>query len=129
MGIAGIEKIIKTYLKCLESGNYEKMIKLFADNAIVFSPLYGKIKAADFYKKLFTDTSKSKITMLNIFRGSDKHTAAGYFRYDWVLKDGTPTSFECVDVFRFNREGKIKELKIIYDTSKVRPSFEKMKEK
>jgi pimeloyl-ACP methyl ester carboxylesterase len=39
----------------------------------------------------------------------------------------TSTSFECVDIFRFDENGKIKELTIIYDTSKIRTSFEEMK--
>lgn len=124
----GIEKTIKAYLKALEKGGYENMIKLFTKNAVVFSPLYGKIKAIDFYRELFKDTSKSKITLLNIFKSDNKCVGAGHFLYDWLLKDGTPTSFECVDVFQFTDDGRIKQLTIIYDTSKVRPSFEKMKE-
>ncbi|NIO23159.1 MAG: nuclear transport factor 2 family protein [Candidatus Aenigmarchaeota archaeon] len=123
-----IEKIIKDYLNALEKGNYEMMIKLFTEDAIVFSPLYGKIKAIDFYRELFKDTSKSKITLLNILKSDNKSVGAGHFLYDWLLKDGTPTSFECVDVFQFADDGRIKKLTIIYDTSKIRPSFERMKE-
>ena len=122
-----MEKSIKEYLKALEIGNYEAMMKLFTDDAVVHSPLYGEIKAVDFYRDLFNDTSKSTITLLNIFKSGNPNIGAGHFRYDWVLKDGTPTSFECVDVFQFAEDGKIKELTIIYDTSKIRPSFEEMK--
>jgi len=122
------EKIIKKYLEALEKGNYENMMKLFSDGAVIISPLYGEIKAADFYKELFKDTSKSKITLLNIFKSDNKSIGAGHFRYDWILKDGTPTSFECVDIFEFSDNGKIKKLSIIYDTSNIRQSFKKMKE-
>ncbi|HEC95886.1 MAG TPA: nuclear transport factor 2 family protein, partial [Euryarchaeota archaeon] len=62
-----IEKTLKLYLKALEKGSYEDIIKLFTENAMVNSPLYGKIKASEFYKELFKDTAKSKITLLNIF--------------------------------------------------------------
>lgn len=123
-----IEKTVKAYLKALEIGSYENVMKLFTKDAMVFSPLYGKIKAIDFYRELFKDTSESKITLLNIFKSDNKSVGAGHFRYGWVLKDGTTTSFECVDVFQFDCDGKIKQLTIIYDTSKIRPSFEKMKE-
>ncbi|MBW2991209.1 nuclear transport factor 2 family protein [Candidatus Woesearchaeota archaeon] len=123
-----MQNIIKKYLKALEIGSYDNMIKLFAEDAIIFSPLYGKIKAVDFYKHLFKDTSESKITLINIFKSDNKFIGAGHFRYDWKLADGTPTSFECVDVFQFTEGGKIKQLTIIYDTAKIRPSFEKMKE-
>lgn len=123
-----IEKTIKKYLKGLEVGSAEEIIKLFSPDAVVHSPLYGEISANEFYQDLFKDTSKSKITLINIFE-SQKNTqiAAGHFRYDWILKDGTPTSFECVDIFRFAKDGKIKELTIIYDTSKIRTSFQDMK--
>jgi len=123
-----IEKTIKEYLKGLKAGSYENIIKLFSPKAIVNSPLYGKIKAKDFYRKLFKDTSKSKITLMNIFKSENPLIAAGYFHYNWILKNGTLTSFECVDIFRFNKNGKIAELTIIYDTAKIRPFFKKKNE-
>ena len=124
-----IEKTIKEYLKCLEVGSYENIIKLFSSDAVIHSPLYGEIKAKKFYQDLFKDTSKSKITLMNIFVSQNNFKiSAGHFQYDWILKDGTPTSFECVDVFRFDDNGKISELTIIYDTSKIRTSFEVMKQ-
>jgi len=119
-----IEKTLKLYLKALEKGSYEDIIKLFTENAMVNSPLYGKIKASEFYKELFKDTAKSKINLLNIF--TDKNLGAAHFLYEWVFKDGTPTSFECVDIFKFS-DGKIKHLTIIYDTYKTRQSFENCK--
>lgn len=122
-----VTEIIRKYLKGLEEGKYTNIIGLFSPEAIVNSPLYGQIKAADFYKELFKDTSKSKITLLNIFKSENPNIAAGHFRYDWILKDGTKTIFECVDVFRFDEKGKVIELTIIYDTSKIRNPFEEMK--
>jgi predicted SnoaL-like aldol condensation-catalyzing enzyme len=123
-----IEKTIKESLRGLEIGSADEIIKLFSPDAIVHSPLYGDVKAKKFYQELFKDTSKSKITLMNIFVSQNNpQIAAGHFRYDWILKDGTSTSFECVDIFRFDENGKIKELTIIYDTSKIRTSFEEMK--
>jgi hypothetical protein len=124
-----IQITIKNYLKGLEKGNYDNIIKLFTDKAVVYSPLYGKMSAKKFYKDLFSVTNKSKITLLNILKSvNNKDIGAGHFRYDWVLKDKTPTSFECVDIFKFdNTHKRIKELTIIYDTSKARPKWEKVK--
>lgn len=122
------KEIIKEYLKGLEIGSYENIIKLFTEDATIHSPLYGKINAKAFYQDLFKDTSKSKITLRNIFTNPEnKEVVAGHFRYDWILRDGTSTFFECVDVFRLNDKGKIKELTIIYDTAKIRNSFEDLK--
>jgi len=124
-----IADVIKLYLQALESGSYDDIIRLFAEDAIVVSPLYGTVKASDFYKNLLKDTGKSKITLLDIFTSKNsEYIGAAYFRYEWTLKNGNIVSFECVDVFEFSEDGKIKKLKIIYDTHKARQIFEKLKE-
>lgn len=119
------EKILTQYLHRLEKGSYQDVIALFTDDAFVNSPLYGKVNASHFYRELFRDTTQSAITVLHTFANS--HTGAVHFLYTWVLKDGTETSFECVDVVEFTGDGKIQQLTIIYDTYPVRQSFEKMK--
>ncbi len=62
-----IQDSIQDYIKGLEEGSYETVIKLFSDDAIVHSPLYGDIQAKRFYKDLFLDTSSSQISLKNIF--------------------------------------------------------------
>ena len=52
-----IEKTLKLYLQALEKGSYENITKLFAEDAMIVSPLYGKIKASEFYKELFKYSS------------------------------------------------------------------------
>jgi len=125
--IMEIKRTIKDYFKALEIGDYDKIKKLFTPDAVVNSPLYGRMKAKDFYMELFRDTSKSKITLIDLLRSENHLIMAGYIRYEWILKDGTPTTFECVDIFQFTDEGKIKTLSIIYDTAKIRTVFEGMK--
>jgi len=123
-----IEKTLKLYLQALEKGSYGGITKLFTEDAMVNSPLYGKIKASEFYKELFKDTAKSKITLLNLFTSkNNRNVGAAHFLYEWMLKEGTPTSFECVDIFKFSDDCKIKYLTIIYDTYKTRQRFEEMK--
>ena len=119
-----IEKILTQYLHGLEKGSYQDIIALFTDDAVVKSPLYGTVKASQFYKELFNDTTQSTITVLHTF--TQLTTGAVHFQYTWVLKDGIKTSFECVDVVECSG-GKIQQLTIIYDTYAVRQSFEKMK--
>ena len=121
------KETIKKYLSGLEKSDYENLISLFASNAIVHSPLYGKIEAKKFYEDLFKDTNKSVITLKDIFMSEDNSKGAVNFLYDWTLSDGSPVSFDCVDIFKFNSEGKIQELTIIYDTSQTRPKFDKLK--
>lgn len=44
---------LKKYLQLLEAADYENLISLFARDAMVYSPLYGKVTAVQFYKALF----------------------------------------------------------------------------
>ncbi|MFA5953259.1 MAG: nuclear transport factor 2 family protein [Candidatus Pacearchaeota archaeon] len=118
--------IIKKYFKFLESGDYKNMITLFSKNAIIFSPLYGKVSATKFYKDLFNDTNKSKIKLINIFSNKSSHLI-GYFKYNWTLKNKSFISFYGTDIFSFNKNGKIKEVRIIYDTSPIKESFNNLK--
>lgn len=122
-----IEKIIREYLAGLEEGNYSKLLNLFSEDATIHSPLSGSTKASKFYRDLLNDTKKSEIELINIFtKKKDEKIGAGHFIYNWVLKDGTEVSFECVDIFQFSENGKIEELKIIYDTYGPRQKYERM---
>ena len=119
------EAVIKLYFQGLQSGSYDQVIKLFSQDGIVHSPLYGEIRADQFYRELFAVSSSSKITLKNIFLSSNNSdTAAAHFLYDWVLKNGARAPFECVDVFTFSADDKIVDLKIIYDASATREQFE-----
>lgn len=119
------QDVIKSYFHGLEKSSYQDIIKLFSPNAVVYSPLYGKIEAIRFYKELFSDTQSSKIGLNNIFLSADKpDTAAAHFVYSWTMKDGTQVQFECMDVFDFApQSGKILSLTIIYDTYHTRKDF------
>lgn len=115
------QEIVRAYLKALEESNYNSIVELFTKDGVVDSPLYGKKEASEFYQELFKDTNTSTITLLDIFE--NENSAVGYFHYNWVLKDGTLVSFDCVDVFKI-KERKIYYLKIIYDTyNKQRAKF------
>ncbi|NMB87793.1 MAG: SnoaL-like domain-containing protein [Chloroflexi bacterium] len=115
---------MQRYLQALGDGDAAAILELFVPDGVVFSPLYGEVSAAHFYRDLFADTSRSTITPYHVFHSLQPERGAVHFRYDWVLRDGTPVTFECVDVFEFDLAvNKVKSLTIIYDTSRVRPAF------
>lgn len=116
------KSLLKTYFQELEKGSYQDILKLFAKDAKVHSPLYGQMEAARFYKQLFLDTQTSKITLKNIFVNPENDDiAAAHFMYAWTLKDGTLVRFECMDVFEFvPQSDQIQCLTIIYDTFHTR---------
>jgi ketosteroid isomerase-like protein len=113
-----MKETIQAYLRALEKGDLPALEGLFSSDAVVFSPVYGRRPAVDFYRRLMADTRQSKITLFDIFTNDDRRTAAANFYYEWTLADGSQTAFDCVDVFEFDPDGRIKSLKIIYDTKK-----------
>ena len=121
-------EVINLYFSGLENASYEDIVKLFSENAIVHSPLSGQVEAVTFYKELFAVTSNSKITLKNIFISPDNpKVAAAHFLYDWTLQDGTPATFECVDIFEFSSDSdQVMKLTIIYDTFHTRKAFEEV---
>lgn len=122
------KQVINRYFQGLEKASYEEVMSIFEEDAIVVSPLYGKIEATKFYKELFAVTNSSKITLKNIFINPDNRKfAAAHFYYDWTLKDGTPAPFECVDIFEFcSDSNQVAKLTIIYDTFHTRKAFEEV---
>ena len=114
---------IKCYLEALQDGDFETLMTLFTKKAKVVSPLYGVQKANVFYRDLFRDTNRSKIKLLGIFTNLEDNTASVNFIYEWTLANGRLTTFDCVDIFHFNKKNKITQLKIIYDTQQTRPLF------
>ena len=122
------KNVVKAYFLGLEKGSYEEVVRLFAPDAMVYSPLYGKVEASRFYRELFADTKSSEIKLKNIFISAENpHCAAAHFTYSWTMKDGSLVEFDCVDVFEFAPgSDKILSLTIIYDTHQTRKSFEKI---
>ncbi|MEU5876775.1 nuclear transport factor 2 family protein [Spirillospora sp. NPDC047279] len=117
------ETSVAAYLERLAAGDLDGVLALFRDDAVVESPLYGQMSARAFYTGLFEDTERSEITPVETFLStSDPRRVAVRFRYDWTLADGTPTTFDCVDVMEFGAgpDGRIARLTIIYDTHPLR---------
>jgi len=123
------KELCKQYLDALNEGNLEKVLSLFAPDAVVVSPLYGEIPATTFYNDLFADTNRSETKLLNIFDSvSGNSSLAIHFHYSWTLKNGKVVNFECVDIIEITPDTKkINKLKIIYDTAPLRAVFNESK--
>jgi len=126
-----MEILCKSYLAALNAGDLEAVLALFTPNAVVYSPLYGKKNARDFYTELFQDTAESETTHINTFLSPDDNSSVALqFKYVWTLDNGEKVEFECVDVFKVCPTSKrFTELKIIYDTYPIRSTHAKSKEK
>lgn len=122
------QQSLKTYLEALSKADYQELIALFTNDAVVLSPLYGERPAANFYQELFQDTQSSELTFLDIFINAAGDKACINFLYRWTMSDGSVTIFDCVDVVEFDQNGKIKQLKIIYDTAQTLEKFNNLKD-
>lgn len=121
------EELASAYLRALANSDVEEMLRLFAEDGVVSSPLYGHQRAADFYPRLFDDTSEARLTLKGVTEG---RTVEGvplvsiWFHFDWRLPSGRPAPFEVVDLAELDADGRIAVLRIVYDTVDVRPAFE-----
>jgi len=121
------EERVKSYFQFLTNKKVEELIKLFAPDGIVSSPLYGKVAALSFYHQLFEDTKELRVMIKNLFFSRDNpRIVAAHFLFDWTLKNGLSLeAVECVNIFEFSQSDLISLLRIIYDSSKTRHALEK----
>lgn len=120
-------QIVAAYLHAVETADVNAMLALFADEAIVHSPLYGTLPATEFYPALFADTGSADLTLLGTMRGTSvdgRALLSFLFHFDWVLPNGTAAPFDVVDVAELDDAGQITSIRIVYDTVSVRPAFE-----
>ena len=119
-------RMVDDYLAALEAADTTRMLALFADSATVNSPLYGLVRAREFYPRLFRDTAQSTLRLRSVMVGEtteSRPTVAFWFDFDWTLSDGTPAPFT-VDVAELDPDGHIIRLHIHYDTAPLRASFD-----
>ncbi|QDG78318.1 nuclear transport factor 2 family protein [Labrenzia sp. PHM005] len=121
--------LCNAYLEALNRSDLDAVQAMFPTDGTVVSPLYGEQNAHEFYARLFSDTSNSKTTLLNVFaKSEDSNSVALHFKYDWTLANGKLVDFECVDVFELTKDRtKFQKLTIIYDTAPLREDFERLK--
>jgi hypothetical protein len=112
---------VRSYLKELARGDVAAICSLFAPDAQIFSPFLDWMQAAPFFAKVSEASGDSTIRPIDIcVSTTGAPRATGYFIYDWVLKDGSAVSFECVDVFEFDANGLFERMIIVYDTYPMR---------
>ena len=121
------KKTCLEYIRLLQKGNNDDLIKLFIADAIVDSPIYGVMPAQEFYKKLKEDTKSSNLTIHGQFEDKTSGNIALYFNYKWILQSQKEVNFDVVDIIEFDTSHKIKKLKIIYDTFESRKLIDELK--
>jgi hypothetical protein len=121
-----MQQAVRKYLSALEAGDPEKAAALFVPGGWVRSPFLGKVSVREYVAKVAAATSGARLTVHDVLVSAEGHLrAVAYYLYDWSLKDGTRVSFDCADVFNFDREtGRIESIVLVYDTHPVRGAVE-----
>lgn len=117
------EHLSRAYLDYLATSQLEALLNLFSEEAVVLSPLYGRLPATEFYTKLFADTNESVLELKDVLINPDKASGCIYFNYSWRLANGESVSFDVIDYLQLNESGKITFLQIVYDTVQSRPAW------
>lgn len=120
------DEVIQTYARALRDNDYETIVSLFAEDAMVFSFQAGMQTPSKFFQHLFDTTSRSIVKVETVFFNKDKSKAAVHINLTALLCKQHPINLEVVDIFEFDSENKIKVLKIILDTYPIRALKEKI---
>ncbi len=121
-----LDELPDAYLAALRNADLTGMLSLFTADALVHSPLYGPLPAAEFYQTLFSDTAAARPQLLGTTQGSTvdgRPLASIWFRFEWELPTGQQVTFDVVDLLELAGD-RITALHIVYDTADVRPAFE-----
>lgn len=104
-----------SYLEFLAEGKVDSLVRLFAQDGVVISPIYGSKSALDFFNGLAADTDNSELKFKGFFEDSNSNRFALFFNYGWKMTNGNASNFDVVDIFELNEQGKIRTLQIIYN--------------
>ncbi|MCX2718859.1 nuclear transport factor 2 family protein [Lentiprolixibacter aurantiacus] len=107
------------YLEALQKGELQEILELFAPDAKVDSPVYGRLGANEFYTSLLADTRSSELQLHQCICDREATKLAVYFTYNWTLKDGSRLVFDVVDIMVLDSYHKISELIIVYNNSET----------
>lgn len=118
--------IATQYLAALEASDLKRIGSLFADDAIVVSPIYGTVAASEFFETLLGVTSASRLTLKTVFEATN--SIAVLFDYDWDLANGRTVTFPVVDIMELDDTGKIAKLTIIYDATDAKAAVSEQPE-
>ncbi|MEZ0226063.1 MAG: nuclear transport factor 2 family protein [Alphaproteobacteria bacterium] len=114
------KKAMYRYLDAFSSGDLAGVLELFAEDAVVHSPTQDKPKKPqDFYPALLERTKGAVFAPKHAFAGERHGMAAVLFDYRKPFPGGGMHGFDCVDVFSFDDQDKIKELWIVFDTKNL----------
>lgn len=110
------------YRRAVSERNIDKILPMFAPDAVIVSPLQGLCDPKTYHEWLFVTIKKATVEFKNVFQALNGDIAlAVQSQYRWILNNDKIIEFGGVSVFEFTADRKkILKMANFYDTSLVR---------
>ena len=116
------KKTIAAYLDGFCAHSMDRVLACFSKDAVVHSPTQdGPKHPADFYPPVIARSAGVKFDIRAFYAGETPDVTVALLDYCKPMPDGSLRVFDCVDIFTFDKAGKITDLRIVFDTKKLTP--------
>jgi steroid delta-isomerase len=114
------DQTMRAYVDAFNRKDLEGILALFNDNAQIHSPTQNGPQAPRvFFTGLLERSQGATFALKHVFWGTARNDGAIHFDYSKPQADGGTKTFDCVDVFEFGPNGKIDDMRIIFDTKNL----------
>ena len=110
------------YLAALNEADTDGALSLFTTEAIVASPLYGRVPVTSYFQRLLADSRRARAVCQRSFEATDGAVAL-HLTCHWVFATGKEVQFDRVDIFDLFVDARAGRLTMLYDTAPFRSEF------
>jgi hypothetical protein len=120
----GAADLCERYIEAVELADFEALDALFTPDAVVVSPLYGRLPAADFHRLLLAD-ARTRLELRNLFDAANRApSGAMHLRCVLTFAHEETVCFDAVDLFDVAPDGeRFQSLTILYDSPATRAAY------
>jgi hypothetical protein len=113
------------YRIAVRDRNFDKVLSIFAPDAVIVTPLKGSCDVRSYHEWLFATVKKSTVKVRNVFQALNGDISiAVHSDYEWLMHDDQVIQFGGMSVFEFTPDKlHIMKMTTFYDTSLVRPQI------
>jgi ketosteroid isomerase-like protein len=118
------EITVQEYYRVLQTRDYDAILRLFTQDAVVKHPIFGTIAATDFFNRLLNHTKSHKIHLINMMTTlENQQRIATYLRAEFTTKSNSEYDEEGVHIYDFSLDGRIEKITVIIDTYPFRSEY------
>ncbi|AZD86970.1 Steroid Delta-isomerase (Delta(5)-3-ketosteroid isomerase) [Pseudomonas chlororaphis subsp. aureofaciens] len=124
ISVERIRATMTRYVECVDAGNIEAIIALFAEDAVLEDPVgqpqvCGRAAIEDFYRRSL-GTGKVSATLTGPVRTTLNGYGAMAFRVD-MFWQGQASTLPVIDVMEFDEQGRIRSMMAYWSPDDILP--------